>query len=132
MLHDAVLAIIPRDRLPDVLTAIHRAGLGPQARVLDPARGDITGQLLRAGLVDPPSLAPEPERETILVVFTAGRMRTALDAIGRCGGREVQTLARRTSLVLPASPSRTHPPRPYRRPLRPLPRQLRVAEHPES
>jgi hypothetical protein len=118
MIHDAVAGIIRRDQLPNVLTLIHRAGLGPQARVLDPERGDLPGQMTRAGLVDPPALDPVAGEETVLVVFSAGRMPAAIDAMEQFGGREIQTLSRSTSLALPASPSRTMPARRGRRPFR--------------
>lgn len=120
MIHDAVVGIISRDQLPNVLTLIHRAGLGPQARVLDPERGDLPGQLTRAGLVDPPALDPAPDEEMVLVVFSAGRMPAAIAAMEQFGGRDIQTLSRRTSLALPASPSRAMPARRgRRRPYRP-------------
>lgn len=100
MLHDAVVGIIPRDELPNVLTVIHRSGLGPQARVLDPERGDITAQLIRAGVIDPPALAAEAGGEMVLLVFSAGRMALATEAMERFGGREIQTLARKTSFLI--------------------------------
>jgi hypothetical protein len=120
MIHDAVVGIISRDQLPNVLTLIHRAGLGPQARVLDPERGDLPGQLTRAGLVDPPVLDPAAGEEMVLVVFSAGRMPAAIAAMEQFGGRDIQTLSRRTSLALPTSPSRAMPARRgRRRPYRP-------------
>jgi hypothetical protein len=120
MIHDAVVGIIPRDQLPNVLTLIHRAGLGPQARVLDPERGDLSGQASRAGLVDPPAFDVVLGEEMVLVVFSAGRMPAAIAAMEQFNGREIQTLSRRTSLALPASPSRATPNgRGRRRPFRP-------------
>ena len=45
--------------------------------------------------------------------------QAAIDAMQQYSGREIQTLSRRTSLALPASPSRTMPARRGRRPYRP-------------
>lgn len=109
MLVDAVVGIIPRSRLPEVLTQIHRSGLGPQARVLDPERGPLDAQLAHAGVLDAPELTIDSDAETLLVVFSAGRMQIAIDAMQRFGGREIQTLARRTSLTLPVSPPQPAP-----------------------
>ena len=120
MINDAVTGIIPRDQLPNVLTLIHRAGLGPQARVLDPERGDLDGQLTRAGLIAPPPLDPVNGEEMVLVVFAPGRAPIAIEAMERFGGRAIEVLSRRTSLALPASPSRAMPAhRNRRRPFRP-------------
>lgn len=53
-----VVAVVERERLNRLLTAVHRHGYGHLARVIDPARGDLPGQLLRAGLrTDDPRLA---------------------------------------------------------------------------
>jgi hypothetical protein len=131
MLHDAVLGIIPRDSLPDVLTVIHRSGLGPQARVLDPERGDLPRQLALAGLIDPPVIAANAGTELVLVVFAGGRVQIATEAMQRFGGREVQLLDRSTSTALPASTSQVMPKRQYRRPLKPVPRYLQVSNRPE-
>jgi hypothetical protein len=131
MLHDAVLGIIPRDALPDVLTMIHRSGLGPQAKVLDPERGDLDRQLTLAGLIDPPAIAAVPGAEMVLVIFAGGRVQLATDAMERYGGREIQLLDRTTSTALPASTSQAMPKRPYRRPLKPVPKYLQVSNRPE-
>jgi hypothetical protein len=131
MLHDAVLGIISRDALPDVLTVIHRSGLGPQAKVLDPERGDLGRQLALAGLVDPPPISAVIGVEMVLVVFAGGRVVIATEAMERFGGREIQLLDRSTSTALPASTSQAMPKRPYRRPLKPVPKYLQVSNRPE-
>jgi hypothetical protein len=51
---DAALGLFDWERLSGALVATHRAGFGPQARVLDPARGDVPGQIRRAGFSPPP------------------------------------------------------------------------------
>lgn len=130
MLHDAVLGIISREALPDVLTVIHRSGLGPQARVLDPERGELGRQLTLAGLVDPPAITATVGLEMVLVVFAGGRVLIATEAMERFGGREIQLLDRSTSTALPASTSQAMPKRPYRRPLKPVPKYLHVSNRP--
>jgi hypothetical protein len=120
MLIDAVLGIIPRSQLPEVLTVIHRSGLGPQARVLDPERGPLDAQLARAGVIDAPVMQIDQETETLLVVFSAGRMSIAIEAMQRFGGREIQTLARRTSLQLPVNPAQASSSRSRRAPKPPV------------
>ena len=74
--------------------------------MLDPERGPIDAQLARAGVIDAPALQIDQETETLLLVFSAGRMSIAIEAMQRFGGREIQTLARRTSLQLPVNPTR--------------------------
>jgi len=119
MLIDAVIGIIPRSQLPEVLTQIHRSGLGPQARVLDPERGPLDAQLARAGVIDAPALTINQDSETLLLVFSAGRMNIAIEAMQRFGGREIQTLARRTSLQLPINPAQPSSSRSRRAPKSP-------------
>ena len=131
MLHDAVLGIIPIETLPEVLTVIHRSGLGPQAKVLDPERGELHRQLVLAGLVDPPPLCAIAGQELVLVVFAGGRVVIATEAMERFGGREIQLLNRTTSTALPASPAGAMPRRTHRRPLKPVPRYLQVSNRPD-
>ncbi|CAN5690822.1 hypothetical protein BH09CHL1_BH09CHL1_33200 [soil metagenome] len=100
MVNDAVIGIISRDSLPNVLTLIHRSGLGPQARVLDPERGDISAQLARAGVIDPPPFDVDVTAEMVLLVFSAGRMVLASEAMAKFGGREICVLGRRTSFLV--------------------------------
>lgn len=131
MVNDAVVGIIPRDELPNVLTLIHRSGLGPQARVLDPERGDVAAQLARAGVIDPPALSVDSEREMVLLVFSAGRMAIASEAMTRFGGRDVQTLGRKTSFLVAAPEKPITARRGMRRPYRPAPAG-RTPARPES
>lgn len=123
MINDAVVGIILRDELPNVLTVIHRSGLGPQARVLDPERGDIASQLSRAGVIDPPDLSVEIGHEMVLLVFSAGRMVQASEAMERFGGREIQTLARKTSFLVAPPQKPITARRGMRKPFRPTARE---------
>ena len=47
---DVLVALVDRDQLDAILPAVHRHALGHVARVLDAGRGNIIGQLRRAGV----------------------------------------------------------------------------------
>ena len=91
---DTVVGAFDRERLSSALAMVHRAGFGPHARVLDGARGDLVGQLRRAGI----RLTLEPRDEeaaTALIVVTApGRGAAAADALARAGARAVHRAVR--------------------------------------
>ena len=91
---DTVVGVFDRERLSSALAMVHRAGFGPHARVLDGARGDLVGQLRRAGI----RLTLEPRDEdgaTALIVVTApGRGAAAADALARAGARAVHRAGR--------------------------------------
>lgn len=85
---DAVVGVFDRDRLSEALAATHRAGFGPHARVLDGARGDVAGQLRRAGVGLSVPLAVD--RGTVLILVNApGRAALAADTFARVGARQV-------------------------------------------
>jgi len=106
---ETVIGAIARDRLSDVLVAVHRARLGPQTRVLDGARGALAAQLRRAGL--PPDAAPlggVPEETMALILISApGRSVGAADVLRAAGARAV--IVPDTSAV-PAVPVAATPP----------------------
>jgi hypothetical protein len=91
---DHVIGEFPRDALSTALAATHRAGFGPQTRVLDGARDDTRRQLTRAGLrviegTPPPS-------DAILIVVTApGRTSAVAELFRRLGAESVFLAARR-------------------------------------
>ena len=90
---DTVVGVFERERLSTALIATHRAGFGPHVRVLDGARGDLSGQLRRAGIRL--SLAPDREEATVLIVVTApGRTASAADILRRAGSRTVHLITR--------------------------------------
>ncbi|HEX5500470.1 MAG TPA: hypothetical protein VFX03_14640, partial [Thermomicrobiales bacterium] len=100
-LADFVFGVLERDRLSDALVAVHRAGFGPHARVIDGRRGDLAGQLRRSGLheaIDAATLAPDL---VIVVVSAPGRAALAADALLRHGARGVQALTRRAPAPAP-------------------------------
>jgi hypothetical protein len=103
-LADTILGVFERDRLSEALVALHSAGLGPQSRVLDGARGDLAGQLRRSaleGAVDPATLAPNL---AIVVVTAPGRAALVADTLLRHGGRGVQALTRRPPVRAASAP----------------------------
>lgn len=79
MLSDSVVAIVPDDALSTILTHIHRAGLGHNARVLRPRATSLTMQLTRAGI--PTGQAPErvDDAQALLLVMAAARSPMAAD-----------------------------------------------------
>ncbi|HEY7034257.1 MAG TPA: hypothetical protein VH482_23155 [Thermomicrobiales bacterium] len=90
----AVIAVVTRDRLSAVLTAVHRGGQGHNARVLDPARGQLLGQLRRAGIQQAFNLDPRA-RDTVLVLIHApGRIAKTVDLFRRAGEFEVHVVGR--------------------------------------
>ena len=112
-----VVAAFARDRLGDGLAALHRAGFGTNARVLDGARGDLLPQLTRTGL--PADLYPEPpDRGTaLLLVSVPGREVAVGDLLLRAGAADVRVVSRGTTetkpevppLVPPGEPQETSP-----------------------
>lgn len=67
---ETVVALVPRALLGDVLAAVHAAGLGRQASVVDPRRGDVEGRLRRLG-VDDPAQFPRTDVDSVLVIVPA-------------------------------------------------------------
>ncbi len=85
MISDTVVAIVPEESLPDLLTQVHRSGFGQNARVLRPRRSPLREQLRRAGI----SIEQAPERLDIaaclLTILAAGRSPDAADLALRHG-----------------------------------------------
>ncbi len=79
MMSDSVVAIVSDDALPTILSHIHRAGLGHNARVLRPRSTTLTAQLTRAGV--PTGQAPErvDDAPALLLVMAAARSPKAAD-----------------------------------------------------
>jgi hypothetical protein len=115
MAADTVIGVFERDQLPAALAAIHRAGYGPNARVLQGDCGDLPGQFKRAGIDSPPalSIADGP----ILVLFAPSRVAQAADLLQRSGARAVHVVTRGVDRI-PYAPVGWAPPE--RRPRKPL------------
>lgn len=87
-----VIGEFPREGLSSTLAAIHRAGFGPQTRVIDGARGDLKAQLERAGLREFASVTPPPD--AVLVVVTApGRTAIVTELFAGLGAGSVAVSA---------------------------------------
>jgi hypothetical protein len=90
---DAVVGVFDRSDLGRALAATHRAGFGAHARVLDGARGDLGGQLRRAGFDVRLDVDRAPSTALILVV-APGRAAAVADVLSRTGARAVHATAR--------------------------------------
>lgn len=79
MVSDTVVAIVPEETLPGLLTQVHRSGLGQNARVLRPRRSPVSQQLRRAGV--PIEQAPEriEGADCILMIMAAARSPMAAE-----------------------------------------------------
>ena len=98
---DHVIGTFPREGLSAALASTHRAGFGPQTRVFDGARGDVTRQLARAGLEIRDDGAP-PADALLIVVTAPGRATIVAQLFERLGAESVLFAARR-STTKPAS-----------------------------
>jgi hypothetical protein len=91
---DHVIGVFSRDDLSAALAAVHRAGFGPQARVIDGARGDAVAQLRRASLRVEGETPLDPG--ALLIVVTApGRSAMVSALFAQVGARSVLYAARR-------------------------------------
>ncbi len=86
---DTVIAVVERSQLSGLLTAIHRAGHGHHARVLDPARGSLAGQLQRAGIAGQDELLSHGKHAVLVLVHAPGRAQTIAALLQRAGAQRV-------------------------------------------
>ena len=84
-----VIGVFARETLSSALAAAHRAGFGPQARVIDGARGDIGQQVQRLGLRVPWKEPPAPDA-VLIVVNAPGRTAIVADLFSRLGAEHVE------------------------------------------
>lgn len=89
MASDIVLGVFSREQLSDTLIAVHRAGFGPQARVLDGARGPIAEQLRKLGQRMPLDLGPDDAGTVVVVIGAPGRVERAMATLRQAGARTV-------------------------------------------
>jgi len=124
---DSVVGVFDRERLSDGLVALHRAGYGPQARVLDPARGDLAGQLRRLGVAAPLDPVDQEAGTALIVVSAPGRAPAVAEALERAGARAIRRVSRDGPAFAvatpptapgPARPRGGRPPRAAARPRR--------------
>jgi hypothetical protein len=100
---DAVIAVVPRDRLSAVLTAVHRGGQGHNARVLDPKRGDLRGQLRRSGVQQDVEVDPRAKDVVLVLIHAPGRVAKTADMFRLAGESDVHVVGRAGATV-PQSP----------------------------
>jgi hypothetical protein len=99
-LADHVIGMFPREALSGALAATHRAGFGPQTRVLDGARDHPARQLERMGLRR--LEGDEPLPDAILIVVTApGRTAIVADLFHRLGAANVALATSRAARPAP-------------------------------
>lgn len=90
---DVVAGVFGRDQLSTGLVAVHRAGFGPQARVLDSARGALDGQMRKAGLRVAASFAADDTDTTLILITAGGRAERAAAILSEAGARSVYRAA---------------------------------------
>jgi Trk K+ transport system NAD-binding subunit len=91
---DAVVALVTRDQLSGVLTAIHRSGHGHNARVLDAARGEVKGQLRRAGVTTEVDLDLSGAENVVILIHAPGRTAKTAEMLQRAGVLAVRVVNR--------------------------------------
>ena len=102
---DHVIGTFPREGLSAALASTHRSGFGPQTRVFDGARGDVTRQLERAGL-EVWGDGALPADALLIVVTAPGRATIVAELFEQLGAESVLFAARR-STARPASTAPT-------------------------
>jgi hypothetical protein len=90
---DHVIGVFSRAELSAVLASTHRAGFGPQARVIDGARSDIGQQLERAGL-RLLEREPPPADAVLIVVTAPGRAALVAELFDQLEAESVLFAAR--------------------------------------
>jgi hypothetical protein len=92
MAANTVLGVYTREKLPDALAALHRDGYGPNTRVLDAARGPLTGQLERAGVTAVPAI--DDSVQLLIMVFAPARVASLVDLLQRTGSEQIHLVER--------------------------------------
>jgi hypothetical protein len=88
---EIVIATIERAKLSEALTAIHRGGFGHLTRVLDPERGEVIGQLRRAGVDVPAGFALDRGNGVAIMISAAARASAAADLLRRFDAGSIWT-----------------------------------------
>lgn len=91
---DHVIGGFSREALSSALASTHRAGFGPQTRVIDGARGDVGQQLERIGLRMPSEELSGPDA-VLIVVNAPGRTDIVAALFSRLGADFVVHAERR-------------------------------------
>jgi hypothetical protein len=96
---DAVIGVVERARLSGALTEVHRSGQGHNARVLDPARGDLRGQLRRSGVQVDLGLDPRAKDNVLVLIHAPGRTAKTAELLRRAGASPVHVVGRVGAVV---------------------------------
>ena len=95
------VGVFDSETLGNGLVALHRAGLGAHARLLDAARGDLDRQLDRAGIRLALTAGDRTADTKVLVIVAPGRSAAVAEALARAGARAVHLTARGGSANAP-------------------------------
>ena len=109
---ESVIAVVDRDRLSDMLSALHGSGYGPNTRVLDGARGDLAAQLARASVRVPESdlnLGDRLADTAIVLVHAPGRGERVVALLRPHGPRDIHLVNRPAAAHQPVDTSQTIP-----------------------
>ncbi len=91
---DAVIGLVERVTLSGALTTIHRNGQGHNARVLDGKRGDLKGQLQRAGVATEIDLDGAGPDRVLILIHAPGRVAKTVEMLQRAGASKVSVVSR--------------------------------------
>jgi hypothetical protein len=91
---DAVIGLVERGQLSSVLTTIHRIGQGHNARVFDAARGDVSGQLRRAGVTADLDAEVRALDSVVVLIHAPGRTAKTAEMLQRAGASSVRVIQR--------------------------------------
>jgi hypothetical protein len=96
MTGETVIGVFSRDRLNPALAAVHRAGFGAHARVLDGTRGDLATQWRRANLAADMAQLDLAADDVLVLINAPGRSTVAASTLARVDARAVWRLDRAT------------------------------------
>lgn len=91
---EIALAAVDRAHLSAVLSGLHRNGYGHLARVLDPERSDMAGQLRRAGAEPPLGIGSVDRGHVVVLVAAPARTGAATELMARLGASAVWEVER--------------------------------------
>lgn len=90
---DLAVGVFSRQHLSDVLGKLHARGLGQTARVFDPARGELIGQLKRAGVTVDLGLLPLAADDVVVLVSAVGRAPMVGDLMLQANAKDVRVVS---------------------------------------
>jgi hypothetical protein len=91
---ELAIGVFVRNDLTNVLSLLHVQGAGQTARVFDPARGEIMGQLRRAGLTADLGFLPLGADDVVVLVRSAGQAAQIGELMLRARAKDVRIVPR--------------------------------------